>query len=372
MVRSAKGGLVLCALLLFSACATLGPPEPPSLDLPKPPADLRATRKGNQVTLTWTIPTVTTDRQNIHSVGPTRICRAAQPAFTECGKPVGQAAPSTTSNPSSGKKKKHSTQNEGKKKEKPAESYTDTLPGESDNPSEFITYAVEVLNADGRGAGISNQVRVSSLRTLPPPTTFAAQVTSQGVVVSWNSNIPSSGPQNVRYVYRVYRRLAEGQQETLVGELPGGDEPKLSLTDSNIEWQKTYEYRVEAVTVIEQKDKPELQIEGENSPAINVFANDTFPPAVPTGLQAAFSGPGQERFVDLVWAPDTEADLAGYNVYRREEGTSAAKQNAEPLKTPSYRDRDVNSGKTYIYSVSAVDLRGNESARSEEASEPVP
>jgi hypothetical protein len=32
----------------------------------------------------------------------------------------------------------------------------------------------------------------------------------------------------------------------------------------------------------------------------------------------------------------------------------------------------VVKGTTYIYSVSAVDVRGNESARSEEASESVP
>jgi fibronectin type 3 domain-containing protein len=46
--------------------------------------------------------------------------------------------------------------------------------------------------------------------------------------------------------------------------------------------------------------------------------------------------------------------------------------NSELVKAPSYRDSDVASGKTYTYSVSAVDLRGNESHRSEEASEPVP
>jgi hypothetical protein len=48
------------------------------------------------------------------------------------------------------------------------------------------------------------------------------------------------------------------------------------------------------------------------------------------------------------------------------------KLNAEPLKTPAYRDGSVVSGKNYSYSVSAVDVRGNESGRSEEASELVP
>jgi len=68
----------------------------------------------------------------------------------------------------------------------------------------------------------------------------------------------------------------------------------------------------------------------------------------------------------------TDADLGGYEVYRREEGTAAVKLNSEAVKTPAFRDLQVKAGKTYFYSVSAVDLRGNESARSEEASERVP
>ena len=38
----------------------------------------------------------------------------------------------------------------------------------------------------------------------------------------------------------------------------------------------------------------------------------------------------------------------------------------------TYRDAQVVSGRTYFYSVSAMDQRGNESARSEEASERAP
>ena len=57
-------------------------------------------------------------------------------------------------------------------------SYTDSLPGQiqSDAPSAFLSYAIEVLNAGGRGAGLSNQVRVPLARTLPPPVDFSAMV----------------------------------------------------------------------------------------------------------------------------------------------------------------------------------------------------
>jgi hypothetical protein len=359
--------LVLVACVMFSACATLGPPEPPSLQLPKPPSDLQAKRKGDKVTLTWTIPTKTTDRQTVRSLGPTRICRALQSALTECGKAVGQEMPARTAASAADKQ---AGKPSGKKK-KPEASYIDTLPTESDDPSEFITYAVEVVNADGRGAGISNQVRVSVVRTLPAPFDFHAHVTSQGVVLSWTGKATPASRPNVRYVYRAYRRLENGHEENLIGEIPAGNEQNFSVTDPTIEWEKTYEYRAEAVTVLLQADKSELQIEGDNSSEIKVYADDVFPPAVPSGVQAAFSGPGQEPFIDLIWAPDSDADLAGYNVYRHEEGTAPAKINAVLVKTPAYRDRDVVPGESYSYSVSAVDLRGNESARSEEATEAV-
>jgi len=93
---------------------------------------------------------------------------------------------------------------------------------------------------------------------------------------------------------------------------------------------------------------------------------------VPQGLQAVYSGEGQKPFVDLIWAPVTDADLAGYNVYRREGDTAPIRLNSGLVKAPSYRDSAVMPGKTYFYSVSAVDLRGNESARSDEGSETVP
>ena len=141
--------------------------------------------------------------------------------------------------------------------------------------------------------------------------------------------------------------------------------------DSSFEWEKTYSYRVTPVS-IETRQAGEVQVEGEDSPAVRIVAHDVFPPAVPSGLQAVYSGEGQKSFVDLIWAPVTDADLAGYTVYRREKDGAPVKLSAELVKSPSYRDSAVESGKTYFYSVSATDVRGNESARSEEASENVP
>jgi len=357
----------------------MGPPKPPSLDLPKPPSDLQAVRKGDKVTLTWTVPTVTTDRQTIRSVGPTRICRGMEPELKQCGTPVGEA-PGTAKSPANAKR---------------AATYSNTLSLDlqQSNLSLFVMYAVEVLNEDGRGAGLSNQVRVPSAPALPPFSNFAAEVTAPGVRISWTPPSASEARPGVTCLFRLYRRQ-EGATAAIKivdldlphcpgfpGSVPAGSQSQQvqaeenapnSYLDQTFEWQKTYSYFGAVVSMISQPGKPVIEVEGDDTPEVKVFADDIFPPAVPSGLQAAYSGPGQEPFIDLVWGPVADADLDGYNVYRHEEGAAPLKINVQLVKTPSYRDTDIVSGRNYFYSVSAVDLRRNESARSEEASERVP
>jgi len=361
--------LALGATLGMVGCAAIGPPRPPSLELPKPPSDLRAARKGDKVVLTWSVPALTTDHQAARNLGPTRICRGSEMVLKECGTPVGEAAPPPK--PVSGNKTS---------KQKISGSYSDTLPDAlltaADGSGNSATYAVETLNAKGRGAGLSNQVHVALVRTLPPPPDFHSQLTGQGVVLSWSraATVGFSNPNPVSYLYRIYRRT-EGGKANLVGDVPVAGEMNLSLTDSSIEWEQTYYYHAEALTVIagdEATGHKKVEIEGDDSPEVKIFTHDTFPPAVPAELQAVFSGPGQQPAIDLVWAPVTDVDLAGYNVYRHEAGGAPEKLNGELVKTPAYRDVNVVAGKPYLYSVSAVDVRGNESARSEEAGETVP
>src|SRR5215472_8107656 len=237
-LATAKLLLALGAVVLLPACATVAPPQPPSLELPKPPSDLHATRKGDTVTLTWTIPALTTDRQRLSSLGPTRICRGINPAATSCDAPVGEAPPL----------KDFEAIRKSANQKVPA-SYNDTLPSqlERDNPLGSMTYAVEVLNADGRGAGLSNPVSVPLAPTAPPPRDFSARVTADGVVLTWTKPpLPTIEP--LGYVFRVYRRQKGSQQQILIGEVPAGNGPSFTLTDPGIEWEQTYDYFADTVT----------------------------------------------------------------------------------------------------------------------------
>lgn len=352
----------LLVMGLWSGCASIAPPLPPSLRLPAPVTDLRAARKGDRIFLAWTAPTQTTDQETVRHSGATLICESLQPVMQQCGTAVATVPP----RPPAGANAAPAG--------KTLETYTlpvPSLPGVQ--PQDEAAYAVEVLNDRDRHAGLSNQVRVPLLPAAPPPAGFHAELTARGVEISWTCP-PSIGRQfpGVEYQLRIYRRQEGSQADVTIAEPDLLDCAALPILDSAFTWEKTYLYHAAVVSVVAQPGKPALEIEGDDTPAVRIFANDVFPPSVPSGLQAVFSSVGRESFVDLIWSPDTDTDLAGYNVYRREEGAQAVKLNAEPVKVPAYRDTDVQSGERYFYSVSAMDVRGNESARSPEASEEVP
>ena len=362
--------IALAALcLLLASCAQLGPPLPPSLELPKPPGDLRAVRKGNKVTLSWSPPILTTDRQSVRYVGPTVVCRSTEPEITDCKNPIEKlpAPPVVLARRTS---KKTAAQKSSAQRPE-TDTLTDTLPAalEKQDPAAEITYAVEVLNRNNRSAGLSNRVHVPAAVTLPPPADLAAELTGDGVALTWTSAAQPSHP-GLKFLYRIYRRDESSGKDAIAGEA-AAETGSMHFTDSAFEWEKTYLYRVTAVSVIKRPDS-ELQVEGDDTSPVRVVAHDVFPPSVPAGLQAVFSGEGQKPFIDLIWAPVTNADLAGYNIFRREGDGSALKANTELVKSPAYRDSEVAAGKTYTYSVSALDVRGNESGKSEETSESVP
>src|SRR5438270_3527144 len=56
-------------------CGTPGAPQPPSLNLPDRVQDLSATRAGNQVALSWTMPRRNTDKLPLKANVTARICR---------------------------------------------------------------------------------------------------------------------------------------------------------------------------------------------------------------------------------------------------------------------------------------------------------
>lgn len=355
--------LVLCAG--FLSCGTPGAPRPPSLDLPRPPDDLAAARKGAKVTLVWTPSEENTDGTLVRRAGPTSVCRGVNDfPMTGCAQEVGEVntgarAPTRSQGPP------------------PKAVFTDTLPPELQQqfPTGFAAYAVEAVNRRGRTAGLSNQVRVPLALTLPAPTQVQAQVTVEGVAITAVLPEPIPPRPNLLFDYHIYRRL-DGSTGAIDLGLPtleiDAGETRLAFIDRTVEWEKTYFYHLAAVTTVMQNGKQSARVEGDDSPETKVLVHDIFPPAQPIGVQAVYSGPGQKPFIDLTWASNQEPDLGGYHVYRRENEGEWVRIDSELVKTPAFRDPNVEPGHTYFYSVSAVDLRGNEGPRSQPAGETVP
>jgi hypothetical protein len=353
--------LVLCLLMLgLSGCATPGAPLPPSLGIPKPVTDLKAVRKGDHVTLTWTTPDETTDGELMRKAGKMVLSKS----LASQGEPVdGSRLQTVTVLPLPPALK------DGLASPPVAQ---DALGDWVNRPESFVAYSVEARSGSGKSAGLSNRVTVPLAPVPAAPSQVQAVAVPAGISLSWEQAWP---PQNqtkltTQYAYRIMRRV-EGSKTAVVVTQANVGNGAMALVDSGIEWQKHYDYWITPLTLWQgTSDKGE--IEGDDSPVVSVFANDVFPPAAPAGLQAVFSGMAQQPFIDLTWTPNSEPDLAGYNVYRRVGSEEPVKINSELIKTPAYQDAHVQPGTKYFYSVSGVDLRGNESAKSQETSETVP
>ncbi len=253
-------------------------------------------------------------------------------------------------------------------------SYEDLVSPSVMGANRFVTYALEVFNARGRSAGLSNQVRVPLAPTLPAPVDLRAEVTPDGVVLHWTGvsrQQLSADLQNFEVRYRVYRRVAGQQDYSMIDEIALNG-PERAVPDNSFEWEQTYEYKVTSVTLLPQAaGRPQTEVEGDDSPIARVKVHDVFPPAQPVGLQAVFSGVGQKPFIDLSWDPNSESDLQGYLVFRKE-GDKVSQLNKDPVRAPAFRDDNVQAGQKYTYYIQAVDVRGNASPPSPEASETVP
>jgi len=351
-----------CILLLtfLTGCGTPGAPQLPSLQLARPVDDLTASRKGDKVTLDWTLPSKNTDRTLVKSIPQTRVCRHDGTALMS-----GCTEVAIVQNPKP--EEKH------KGEEPPAVRMksVDTLPahlGEQD-PAGFVRYAVEILNSRDRSAGLSNQVLIPVAPTIAPPEQLPANVEADGVLISWAGGDVPPAPQGLTFRYRITRSPAGANAFIALADVE--PESEGFYLDKTFALETKYDYRITSVTLVHSQGM-NMAVEGGDSKSAEIFTRDIYPPAEPSGLQAVFSSVGQKPFVDLTWAPNIESDLAGYNVFRGVDGGEPQKLNQQLVRVPSFRDENVMPGKTYWYSVSAVDLRGNESPRSAETTEAVP
>lgn len=163
-----------------------------------------------------------------------------------------------------------------------------------------------------------------------------------------------------RTAYNVYRRVAPDPLAPLVPAAqpapwtnvvpePVNAKPLPALT---FEDEVTFDGRERCYHVRAIRGSGPTVVESEPSDTQCISPSDTEPPAPPSGIASDTT----EGAVTIYWDPNSEPDLAGYLVLRREAGDATLL----PLTTTRetrYVDKSVVPGRTYTYVVRAIDSR---------------
>jgi hypothetical protein len=357
---------------LATGCGAPAAPQPPTLNLPQPVRDLAATRAGDSVHLTFSVPQKTTDKLPVRGAMTARLCRAVESG--PCQSAVTLTIPA----------------------QQKSFSMDDTLPVELTQGSpRLLTYKLAVLNRAGKSGGDS--APVYTVAGMAPATVagFTAMPQRKGIVLTWQgTDVPTgilgwvrfdrvrtsappppaqplSGSQTAETTPGHHRFAAgkaeeEPAEQVLRAPQTGAEHPG-SAIDATAHTGNSYRYIAQRIYQVALGSRT-IEIAGQPSAPVETEYRDVFPPPVPVGLVSAADS--ASKAIDLDWTPDVDPALAGYIVYRRAIGTRGAPERVspagKPVTTSSWSDASAAPGQRYAYSVSAIDLSGNESQRSAE------
>jgi len=374
---------LFCAstILVLAGCGTPGDPVPPRPPIPQTIADLAARQAGESVVLTFTLPRTTVEGLPLEGPPPIEIYRGFLPADA---KPApGRAPVSLAYTIPSALVDTYLT--EGRIR------FLDPLKPEdlAQHAGQQLVYLVRTRAPMHRGRPSADS-NLAALRVYPAPERIreiTATLAQTEIRLGW---VPpertTTGASLVSVAaYRIYRAELEPGTAAAAAADPEkaklktplellGVSPSAYYSDTQFEFGRTYFYTVRSVAQYESDS-----VESEDSRPLVVTPRDTFAPATPEHLVVVLV-PGTEAApaqLELSWSISQEADLAGYNVYRSEQGSPEGsgrgeRINPELLPIPTFRDIWVAPGRRYTYTVTAVDRAGNESPPSAPVSEEVP
>jgi hypothetical protein len=269
----------------------------------------------------------------------------------------------------------------------------DTLPLElTQGPPRLLTYKVALLNRAGKSAGESAPAFAPAGTAPAEVAGFTVTPQRRGIVLSWQPTARTVGTTEWVRFDRIRTSAPPAQPQTAENSSghhaftpgkPQQEPPEQILRvpetagvsaataiDATAHTGNSYRYvaqRVQQITL----DGRTLEIAGPPSAPVATAYRDVFPPPVPAGLVSAADSAA--KAIDLDWTPDVDPALAGYIVYRRAVSASEAPQRISPADKPirisSWSDTTAVPGLRYAYSVSAIDLSGNESQRSAETTD---
>ena len=365
--------LLLLCFLFIGGCAS--PSEPYERKAPTPQAvnDLTATRSGNDVALSFTLPNEAMDHRPLGSTPLTiEIYRDFEPSPSSAGKPL-QAPANPTLRITIPASMVVSYSDQGRVR------YTDALSGEdfAQHAGSVAVYVVRTSASPKKSSASSNAAAVGVQPAPQAIDDLKADVTSSAIVLTWTPPKPLVDATPTIAGYRLYRAEAAANAtadnpmlKSLLARVGETSPDSQSFSDGQFTFGATYVYSVRSFSQYSAE-----ALESTDSNLVVITPRDTFPPAAPQGLIAVLV-PAQGNVpahIELSWAISPETDLAGYSIYRTEQaGVQPTRLNTELLLTPAFRDMNVQPGRVYFYTVTAVDSSGNESTSSAVASGSVP
>lgn len=211
-------------------------------------------------------------------------------------------------------------------------------------PGNEYSYTVYPLTAMGTRGERSNTAVILWKQPPAPPAQVKATESDSRVEISWTKD--------AGYLYNVYR-----YDNGVYPIFPLNPRPISAALymDSGLTNGTTYVYEVRRVA----ESQPAIEGEGTK---VSATPRDKTPPGIPVAVKAKKEG----NAIIISWDPNSEPDLAGYNVYRIM-GSQAHKLNTEPVKENKYIDRNAPDYRFVAYHVTAVDKAGNEGNPSQEA-----
>ena len=346
----------------MAACGKRRPPLPPVERVPQRTELLSGVQRGNLVILSWPAPRRNASDESVQSIRRVDVYRLAEG--------IDDPLPLTEEEFSTRATLIGSVSYEEIEKAKDTLSYSDEL---TLREPVRLRYAVRYVNAANQRASFSNFLLIEPAASVsqPPVVEPIPAITQNSIVLRWQApaaNVDNSTPVNL-LGYNVYRAAASQNQPA---QTPLNPRPitATSFADQTFKFGEEYVYVVRAVS-LGTGGEP---VESLNSNAVAATPKDIFAPTAPTGVTAAAS-PSPLR-ISVFFAASPERDVAGYNVYRSEDGSLPkdrwTKLNRTLLDRTTFQDDAVQSGKKYFYYVTAVDAAGNTSPPSDVASETAP
>lgn len=341
----------------FAGCGVQAPPQPPRVEIPQPIKDLRAVQIGRTLRITFTLPVLASDGEQLGKPVEVDIFRAVSPPGQKPAPPGVGAAPWLALSP---KELPHYAR--AGKIDYPLQLSPEEFRRQKGSTFSFVAVALtRGFRGHARKSAPSNVVQAPLVDVTQPVANLAVKASQTALLLTWTkpAETLTGLPPSHLSGYRVYQSTT-GKPDSfqLLGETASPH-----FEDKSFQFGRPYDFRVSAVTELDG-----TRAESGPSATVAITPRDTFPPAVPTHLTAVNAAGA----VDLLWNANTERDLAGYNVYRSSDGGPFARLNKQPAPTPIFHDTSVAPGHHYQYAVTAIDLAGNESARSTPASVATP